>query len=144
MPISTAQSKVYQKLGISCLIPKLLRPLQPIVERLSCKLGLDLEEDSGYMKSGLSCNEKTCRDPSIESRLITRDLGVPNMDDMIQGQISTYDDCFPEMEKATYGSRVLAKLVDDVSCEDPRYQGICQEQSLKNRELLEENCLSTG
>ena len=86
----------------------------------------------------------TCTEPSIENKIITRSHGLPNMDFMIEDDVSTYDDCFPEMTKATYGSRVLAKLVDDVSCEDTRYQTICQEQSVQNRVLFEEDCRSPG
>ena len=110
---------------------------------MACKLGLDSEEENGFMKT-TSCDQDTCQEPSIETRTITHDLGFPNMDHMIQGQTSTYDDCFPEMEKVTYGSRVLAKLVDDVNCDDPRYEAICQEQMLQNRVLFEEDCRSTG
>ena len=48
------------------------------------------------------------------------------------------------MKKVTYGSRVLAKIVDDQPCEDVRYQGICQELIFQNRVLFEENCRSPG
>jgi len=143
---------MYKKLGFSCLFPKFLRPFQPLIERLTCKLGLDEDdsEERGFMKTS-DCNPDssanppyTCTEPSIENKIITRSHGLPNMDFMIEDDVSTYDDCFPEMTKATYGSRVLAKLVDDVSCEDTRYQTICQEQSVQNRVLFEEDCRSPG
>lgn len=143
---------MYRKLGVSCLFPKLLRQFQPLIERLTCKLGLDEDESEarGFMKTS-ECKPDssanfpyTCTEPSIESRIITRSHGLPNMDVMIENDVSTYDDCFPEMTKVTYGSRVLAKLVNDVSCEDPRYQAICQEQSVQNRVLFEEDCQSSG
>ena len=66
------------------------------------------------------------------------------MDYINKGQINTLDDCFEDMVKVTYGSRVLAKLVDDESCEDVRYQALCQEQTIQNRVLAEEDCRSPG
>ena len=88
------------------------------------------------------CNAALCREPNIEDRVITRDRGVPNLDVMIEGQVSTMDDCFGDMRKVVYGTRVQAKLVDDESCENPRYQPLCQEEIYQNRILLEQNCLS--
>ena len=66
------------------------------------------------------------------------------MDYLIQGQVNTMDDCFNDMVKVTYGIRVLAKLVDDQSCEDVRYQAMCQQQVLQNRVIFEDECRSTG
>ena len=109
-----------------------------------CKLGLDGDGDNGFMKMHESCNAAACSEASTEDKLITRDLGFPNMDDLNRGQINTLDDCFSDMVKVTYGSRVQAKLVDDQSCEDVRYQSICQEQMIQNRVLLEEKCRSPG
>jgi len=142
-PISTIKSSLYRKLGISCFFPRLLRPFQPIIERIGCKLGFDADEDNGFMEAP-ACDLDSCREPSIEDKIVTRSLGLPNMDYMIQGQISTMDDCFGDMIKVTYGSRVLAKIVDDQPCEDPRYQNICQEMTVQNRVLFEEDCQSSG
>ena len=66
------------------------------------------------------------------------------LDETIENQANTYDDCFDDMRKITYGARVLAKLVDDVSCDDPRYEGMCEELIAQDRVLNEENCQSIG
>ena len=135
---SGIKAKIYQKLRLSCLFPKLLRPFAPMFLYFRCKLGL---EDDRFMETP-PCNATVCREPSIEDRVITRDRGVPNLDVMIEGQVSTMDDCFDDMRKVVYGTRVQAKLVDDESCENPRYQPLCQEEIDQNRVLLEQNCLS--
>jgi hypothetical protein len=59
---------------------------------------------------------------------------------MVEDTVSTMDECFEDMEKVTYGSRILAKLVDDQPCDDPRYAAMCQEEMTKNRIILEEDC----
>lgn len=144
-PISNIQSKIsdlksnlFRKLGLSCLIPTLLRPFMPILSYTKCKLGLN---DDGFMKTP-PCNTSLCVNPIIEERMITRDLGVPNLDEMIEGEVATLDDCFDDMEKVEYGARVYAKLVDDVSCDDPRYVSICQKQIDQNRIVIENKCQS--
>ena len=147
-PVSTAKSKVYQKLGLSCLFPKLLRPIEPIIEKVTCKLGLDEDEaeSRGFMKMKIM-NCSSCLDPSSELKTVTRSLGIiemESMDEIIENQVSTYDDCFDDMRKITYGARVQAKLVDDEDCEDPRYQGICEELMTQGRVLNEEDCQSIG
>ena len=140
-PISTIKSNLYRKLGISCLFPRLLRPFHPLIERIGCKLGFEANDNNEVTQG---CDTSACRDPSREDKVVTRSLGLPNMDYMIQGQITTMDDCFDDMLKVTYGSRVLAKLVNDQPCDDVRYQNICQEMSSQNRVLFEEDCQSTG
>ena len=135
---SPVKARIYQKLRLSCLFPKLLRPFAPTFLYLRCKLGL---EDDGFMETP-PCSATVCREPTIEDRVITRDRGLPNLDFMIEGQVSTMDDCFDNMKKVVYGNRVQAKLVDDESCENPRYQPLCQEEIDQNRVLLEQNCLS--
>ena len=74
--------------------------------------------------------------------MITHDRGFPNLDFTIEGEVSTMDDCFSDMEKVVYGSRIKVKIVDDESCDDPKYENICQEAINQNRILLEENCKS--
>ena len=140
-PISTFKSKIYQQLGLSCLFPKLLRPFQPILKHVRCKLGLD--EDNGFIETS-PCGSVVCNETSTENKVITRNRGLPNLEFMIEGQVSTMDDCFDDMKKVTYGSRIQAKLVDDQSCEDPRYQSMCQETIDQNRILFEEDCISPG
>ena len=147
-PVSKAKSQVYQKLGLSCLFPKLLRPFESIIEKVTCKLGLDedQEEVNGFIKIK-NTNCSSCLDPSSEMKPVTRSLGVNEMesiDEILENQVSTYDDCFDDMRKVKYGARVLAKLVDDVPCEDPRYEGICEELMTQGRVLNEEDCQSIG
>ena len=146
-PISALKSKIYEKLGISCVFPRILRPYQPLIERLSCKLGLDEgDNNEGFVQmSTFSCDsDNICREPSFENKVITRSHRLPNLDSAIPNQINTYDDCFQDIEKVTYGSRVIATLVNDSSCEDPRYQGICQELFTQKQILFEDDCRSVG
>ena len=138
--MSELKSKVLQKLGLSCLFPKIIRPFEPIIKFLSCTFGLN---GDGFMKTP-PCNSSACLNPRIEDREITRDRGLPNLDSMVEDTISTMDQCFDDMEKVTYGSRILAKLVDDQPCDDPRYAAICQEEMDKNRIILEEDCQTPG
>ena len=140
-PFTSLKSKIYNKLGLSCLVPKLLRPFHPFIEKVSCKFGLNTEDE--YVE-GKFCSRNNCNEPSLENKVVTNDLGLPNLDYLIEGQVSTMSDCFKDMPKVTYGSRVLAKIVDDQPCEDIRYQGICQELMIQNRVLFEENCRSPG
>ena len=90
------------------------------------------------------CNNTVCMEPSIQERVITRDLGLPNLDFMVDGMTSTLDDCFDDMQKIMYGSRVITKLIDDESCDDPRYESICQDLIAQNRIVSEENCQTPG
>ena len=134
--ISDFQSRAFQKLRISCLLPKLMRPFEPLMKHIKCKLGLS---EDGFMETPM-CNATACVNPMITDREITRDLGLPNLDFMVEDTVSTMDQCFPEMEKVTYGSRVLAKLVDDQSCDDPRYESICKEAMGMDQVIVEEDC----
>ena len=144
-PISKLQSKLsefksslFRKLGLSCLIPTLLRPFMPILSYTRCKLGLN---DDGFMETP-PCNSSLCINPTIEERMITRDLGIPNFEEDVEGEVTTLDACFDNMEKVDYGARVYAKLVDDVSCDDSRYAQICQTQIDQNRIIIEDQCQS--
>ena len=144
-PISSIKLKIYDKFGLSCLFPKLFRPVQPVFDRLSCKLGLDVElNNEGYMETSESACDgaRSCKESSSENKLITRSLGATHAISNSQNQVGSYDECFHDIEKVTYGSRVIAKLVDDSSCEDSRYQGICQELAIQNRIIYDENCKS--
>ena len=144
-PISRIQSKIsdikamiFRKLGLSCLIPSLLRPFYPILSYTRCKLGLN---DDEFMETP-PCNASLCTNPTIEEQMITRDLRLPNLENMIDGEVATLDDCFDDMEKVEYGARIYAKLVDDESCEDPRFASICQTQIDQNRILMDNECQS--
>ena len=63
---------------------------------------------------------------------------------MIDGEISTIDDCFSDMEKVVYGSRIRAKLVDDASCDDPKYEEECQNLMVNDRIVMEDDCETPG
>ena len=90
------------------------------------------------------CDASACLNPNIQNKVITQDRGLPNLDFMVEDMISTMDQCFEDMQKVTYGSRVIAKLVDDQPCDDPKYASICQETMNENNVIFEENCQSSG
>ena len=138
--ISNMKSRIFQKLGLMCVIPKLTRPFVPFFKHFQCKLGLN-EDD--FMDAP-PCNATVCIDPNIEDREITRDIGLPNLDDMVDGMDSTLDDCFADMTKVEYGSRILAKLVDDMPCDDPKYNATCEELVEEKRMISEDDCQSPG
>ena len=137
--IGMRKARFIEKLGIQCLFPKLLRPFTPTFEYLQCKLGL---ADDGSMEAA-TCNSASCIDPIIEDRIITRDRGMPNLDFM-RMEVSTMSDCFGDMPVISYGARVIAKVVDDQDCEDPRYKSICEELENQNRTVTEETCFTPG
>ena len=132
----TAKMRMYDKLRISCLFPRIIHPFQPIFEYARCKLGL---EDDGFMEAA-KCDEMRCEE-SVEEKTITRDLGPIPMK-MMDLEVETMADCFEEMREIKYGARVLAKIVDDVSCSDPRYAQECEELMKQDR-IVDENKCST-
>ena len=134
---SLLKAKIYNKLGLSCLVPRLIRPFEPILRYARCKIGLDYD---GFMEAH-PCNGTVCMDPSIEDRTITHDLGVPNLD-ALRLDVSTTDDCFSDMKKIQYAARVLAKIIEDQPCDDPRYESLCNDAIEQNRILDEDSCLS--
>lgn len=152
-PISDKKSELLRNAGLSCLYPKLLRPFQPILDKVSCIVGLDEEEENEFVKTEkcsldvLATPPYTCSEPSLETKPIQQGLKLrPNMEDIEQeDKVRTLDDCFPgEMTKATYGARVHVVLVNDESCEDELYADICKEQETLNRILFEDDCFSPG
>ena len=132
--IGKLKMRLYDKLNIACLVPKIVRPFQNILMYARCKLGLDEDE---YMEAA-PCNEMQCEE-SIEEKEITHDIGPANMT-MLNLGVQTMSDCFGEMRPIMYGSRVLAKIVDDQSCDDPAYQQECQELLDQNRIIDEDQC----
>ena len=56
--------------------------------------------------------------------------------------VETIDDCFNDMTKLVYGSRVLIKAVDDESCEDPRYSDMCKKLLEEDKVIMEDSCTS--
>ena len=129
------KAKLYEKLRIQCAIPKLLRPWEPYFDYYRCRLGLQNDE---FMEAP-ACNATLCVNPVIEQREITRSIPVPDME-ITPLEVNTIDDCFPDMKKVQYGSRVLVKIVDDDSCEDIRNAELCQELLDQNRVISEEDC----
>ena len=132
--IGSIKMMLYDKLHISCLFPKLIRPFEPTFKYLRCKLGLEEDE---YMEAA-QCNAMACEE-SLEEKVITNDLGPAPME-MMNLDVQTMSDCFGNMREVEYGARVLAKIVRDGSCEDPKYQQICQDLLNENRVIEEENC----
>ena len=60
--------------------------------------------------------------------------------DTMNLDVQTMSDCFGNMREVEYGARVLAKIVRDGSCDDPKYLQICQDLLNENRVIEEENC----
>ena len=132
--IGRIKMRVYDKLNIGCLVPKLIRPFEPLLLHIRCKLGLD--EDQFMEAAG--CNEMRCEE-SVEEKQITHDLGPAPMT-MMNLEVQTMSDCFGEMREIMYGARVLAKVVDDKSCNDPKYQQECQEAIDQDRVIMQDTC----
>ena len=114
---------------------RLLYPWQPILDYARCKLGL---KDEGFMEAPV-CNITLCSEADIEEREIAIDNGMRNLDTSTL-DVNTMDDCFNNLEKVTYGVRVLAKLVDDVDCDNPEFKEACDEEIANQRIIEEEGC----
>ena len=138
--MTSFKSRIYEKLGLTCLFSKFLKPFEPILKYARCKLRIKEDE---FLNSP-SCNADRCRNPKIENKFITRDLGIPNLDSKINGKVSTLDDCFATLHKMEYGARVRAKIVNDGDCEHERYKTMCEEEMNNNRVLFEDQCKTTG
>ena len=132
--IGRLKMSLYDKLGIGCLFPRLIHPFEPTLRYFSCKLGLEEDE---YMEAA-QCNAMTCEE-SLEEKIITNDLGPAPMR-MMNLDVQTMSDCFDDMREVKYGARVLAKIVRDGSCDDPKYQQICLDLMNENRVIEVENC----
>ena len=132
--VSTVKMTIYDKLRIGCLFPRMIRPFEPILRYAQCKLGLDEDE---FMEAA-ECNVMKCN-ASVEEKTINHDLGPAPME-MMNLEVQTMADCFGEMKQVTYGARVLAKIVNDQSCDDPKYQNICKELMNEGRIVEQEMC----
>ena len=132
--IERFQMRVFDFLRINCLVPKVIRPFKPILDYFRCKFGLDNDQ---FMEAA-ACNEVKCEE-SLEDKIITNDRGPVPMNTMDLGA-QTLSDCFQDMKEVRYGARVLAKIVRDKSCDDPKYQDICQELMDDDRVIMEETC----
>ena len=140
LKISPLKLMILKKLRLTCLFPKLIRPFQPLLSYTKCKLGLN---DDGFMETP-PCNASACINAFIEDQMITRDLGIPNLSETIMEDAITLDDCFDDMTKVEYGTRIHVKLVNDESCEDPKYASICKTMIEENRVVMENTCRSPG
>jgi hypothetical protein len=132
--VGRIKMRAYDKLNIACLVPKIIRPFEPLLLYIRCKLGLDEDE---FMEAA-ACNEMQCEE-SIEDKPITHDIGPAPMTMMNLG-VQTMSDCFGEMREIMYGARVLSKIVNDKSCNDPRYQQECEELMTQDRVIMEDTC----
>ena len=132
--IGRIKMRLYDKLGIACLVPKLIHPFEPILSYARCKLGIPADP---YMEAA-PCNIMACEE-SIEEKEITHDLGPPPMTMMNLG-VQTMSDCFGRMREVMYGARVLSKIVNDESCDNPKNQQACQEAMDQDRIIDEDRC----
>ena len=137
---SSFKSRIYEKLGLACLFPKLLRPFSSIMKYMRCKLGI---KEDDFLESP-KCDVDRCLNPKVENKFITHDLGIPNLDPTIEEKVSTIDGCFPNMPKMDYGVRIRADIVEDGDCEHEKYKKICEEEMNSNRILFEEKCKTLG
>ena len=132
--VRSIKTKMYDKVRLGCLFPKLIRPFEPIFEYIRCKLGLDEDE---FLEAA-QCNSIAC-EKSLEDKIITNDRGPPPIR-MMKLQAQTLSDCFDDIPKVRYGARVLAKIVQDKACDDPDNLSICQELINEGRVLDQEKC----
>ena len=134
---SARKMAIYDQLRISCLLPRLLHPFQPIFSYVRCKLGLD---DDGYMEAA-RCGEMRCQE-SLEEKTITRDIGPAPMP-MMDLKVKSMSDCFIDMREIKYGARVLVKIIDDEPCSNPEYSQQCEELISQDRIVEEDRCSTT-
>ena len=139
--LSAAKAKILRSLGFECYGPRFIRPFEPLIERLTCKFGL---EDDRFMPTP-PCNFKECVKPVLQENEIDRDMGFANPEEALQeGTAYSNADCFSDREPVRFGLRVITTLMNDAPCEDERYQEMCQEALLQNRVILENQCGTPG
>ena len=133
--VSPLKMRLVNKLGIGCLVPKIIRPFEPTFRYLRCKLGL---EEDDFMEA-MECSVMNCDDP-LEDKVITNDLNAPI--EMMDLDVQTMSDCFGDMREVNYGVRAFVKIIQDESCDEPKNQDICQEvlNDPENRVIEEETC----
>ena len=135
--VSMYKAAAVDKARLSCLIPTLRRPFEPILEHFRCKLGIP---EDAYMEAP-PCDPTICTGSEVEEREITKSKPIPSMV-LMNISVETIDDCFDDMTKLVYGSRVLIKAVDDESCDDPRFSDMCQELLKDDKVIMEDSCKS--
>ena len=126
------------KARLSCFIPALRRPFEPILEHFRCKLGIS---EDPYMEAP-PCDPTICTASEVEKREITMSNPIPSMV-LMNMSVETIDDCFNDMTKLVYGSRVLVKALDDESCDGPRFSDMCQELLKDDKVIMEDSCKSS-
>ena len=134
------KAKVLDTLGLQCLLPILLHPFVPILKYVRCLL--DLNYNDGFMVVP-GCNSSICTPLEVEEREITHRLEIPHMD-TTDLSVRTMDSCFRSMKRVNYGTRVLVKLVDDKSCDDPKFEKECEELIAQDRVVMEDTCNTPG
>ena len=132
---SLMKAKAWQHAGLACLFPKLFRPFNPIFKQIRCKLGLKEDE---FMETP-SYNTILCSDSNIEEKEITMEKEIPDLK-TVNFQVRTYSDCFPDEAKVMFGARILIKLVDDLPCNDPKFESKCQELFEQQQVIFAEDC----
>ena len=132
--IGRTKMRVFNNLGIGCLVPKVTYPFETMFRYLRCKMGI---KDDEYMDAA-QCNAVTCEESISEEKVITNSR--PTTLRMMNLDVQTKSDCFKDVKEVKYGVRVLAKLIRDASCDDPEYQQICQELLNENRVIEEDEC----
>ena len=135
--ISLYKTAALDKARLSCFLPILIRPFEPILEHFRCKLGIS---EDPYMEAP-PCDPAMCSTSEIEDREITMSKPIPSMV-LMNVSVETIDDCFQDMQKLKYGARVLIKTTDDESCDDPRFSDTCQNLFEENKVIMEDTCAS--
>ena len=135
---SMYKAAAVDKARLSCLIPILRRPFEPILEHFRCKLGIS---EDPYMEAP-PCDPTICSKSEIEDREITMTKPIPTMV-LMNISVETIDDCFQDMTKLQYGARVLIKVADDESCDDPRFSDMCENLLKEDKVIMEDTCSST-
>ena len=82
-----------------------------------------------------------CEVGDLEERVIDRELPnpscpiglCPDLDELLEGEINMASKCIRGMKEPSFGVRVRVMLIDDASCDDPRYTPICEEEMAKSR-----------
>lgn len=133
---SYIKAKAWEQAGLACLFPKLRRPFNPIFRHIRCRLGLFEDE---FMEVP-SYNQISCSDSEIEEKEISMEKQIPHLK-IINLQVRTKDDCFPDKPKVMFGARILIKLMDDLPCNDPKFKSSCQELFEQNQVIFTEDCV---
>ena len=137
--VNQYKAAALDKARLSCLIPTIRRPFEPIFEHLRCKLGLTEDE---FMEAP-PCSPSICLStPHLETREITVSKPIPNMTPM-NLNVQTIDDCFDNMSKLQFGARVLIKLVDD-SCDNPKFTDRCTRLFEDRKIVVQDDCSTLG